>query len=268
MSPIEVPGRPRVVWVRPVSESFPEALHDGAMPLDLAGARTQHAAYVAALADTGAQVVEVAGDDAHPDAVFIEDTVVMLGETAVCTRPGAPCRRGEVAAVAQALAPWCRVVELGGVGATLDGGDVLRAGEHVLVGRSSRSNEAGIAALSRHAGEAGLHVHAVSVRRGLHLKSAVCLAAAGLAVVDAAAVDPEAIEAVGIEVIEVEEPMGANVLWLGDRTLVSAAAPHTASVLRARGLRVETVAYDALHAADGGLTCCSVRLAHPGSWCT
>ncbi len=268
MSPIGVPGRPRVVWVRPVSESFPDALQDGAVDLDLEAARIQHAAYVAALADTGAQVVEVAGDDAHPDAVFIEDTVVLLGRTAVCTRPGAPSRRGEVAAVAQALAPWCHVVELGGAAATLDGGDVLRAGRHLLVGCSSRSNEAGVLALTQHAGAAGLDVHPVPVRRGLHLKSAVSLAAEGLALVDADAVDPEAIEAVGIEVIEVDEAMGANVLWLGDRTLVSAAAPRTAEVLRARGLRVETVVYDALHAADGGLTCCSVRLAHPGSWCT
>jgi len=83
-----------------------------------------------------------------PDAVFIEDTAVVVDELAIVTRPGAPCRRVETTAVAEALGPYREVRAIQAPG-TVDGGDVLVLGKQVFVGRSKRTNKAGIEQLSQ-----------------------------------------------------------------------------------------------------------------------
>jgi serine/threonine protein kinase len=113
--------------------------------------------------------------------------------------------------------------------ATLDGGDVLRTGDTLHVGLSSRTDAAGVAALAAFAAPHGLTVRAVPLAAGLHLKSVVTLADPRTLVLQAGAVDPAAFP--GLDVIEVPEPVGANVLALGRRVLVSTAAPITAARL-------------------------------------
>ena len=71
--------------------------------IDLTLARSQHAAYTAALREAGCRVLELPAEDALPDAVFVEDVALVLDELAVMTRPGAPSRRAEGAAVAAAF---------------------------------------------------------------------------------------------------------------------------------------------------------------------
>lgn len=95
--------------------------------IDLTLARSQHAAYTAALREAGCRVLELPAEDALPDAVFVEDVALVLDEVAVMTRPGAPSRRAEGAAVAAALAPLRPLVRIAEPG-TLDGGDVMRVG--------------------------------------------------------------------------------------------------------------------------------------------
>src|SRR5690606_20465904 len=101
-------------------------------PVDRDLAAEQHAAYVAALAAAGWRPVHV-----PPDAPFVEDTVVVDG-VAVLTRPGAPERRPEVDSVERTVRDLgldtVRMTRPG----TLDGGDVLQAGQTVYVGRSDR----------------------------------------------------------------------------------------------------------------------------------
>ncbi|MCB9596577.1 MAG: N(G),N(G)-dimethylarginine dimethylaminohydrolase [Sandaracinaceae bacterium] len=260
-------GPPRVALVRAIPASFARALRADPAPIDVEKARAQHAAYVAALRDAGVVIEELPTTDDLPDSVFVEDPVVALDRAALCTVSAAPSRRGEAATVVEALARHREVIAMRDPEATLDGGDVLRSAGTLIVGASGRTNAAGIAELDRVARAEGLAVRAIEVRRGLHLKSAVSLAAAGWAVVDPEAVDPAAVAATGLSVIEVDEPLGANVLCLGEVTLVSASAPRTALHLRARGQRVVELELSEIHAADGALTCCSIRLAPAGAWC-
>src|SRR5690242_14202656 len=91
-----------VALVRPPGPRLAEGIvtHIERTPVDVALARRQHAAYVAALAGAGWEVVTVPPADDCPDAVFIEDTVVVCDGLAVITRPGAAARRPETAAVA------------------------------------------------------------------------------------------------------------------------------------------------------------------------
>ena len=233
--------------------------------IDVVLATKQHAAYVEAIRALGIAVDVVKSDDECPDACFIEDTAVITGAHAVATRPGAPSRRAEVDAVAAALAPYVTVHRMTGE-ATLDGGDVLRVGDSLFVGLSTRTNEAGVAFLAAVARRDGLDVVPLVVRGGLHLKSACSLAGASLLLFDPALfvdADLAPFRSHGLTCVAASEPVGANVLAIGTSVLVSAAA-----ILRERGLDVRIVDVSEMHKGDGALTCLSLRAPAGGHWST
>src|SRR5581483_3296802 len=137
-------------------------------------------------------------------------------------------RRPEVPPVAAALRSRVgSLIALDDEGATLDGGDVLRVGDALLVGLSERTNEKGAATLARAAKRVRLEVIPVPLAEGLHLKSVLTLVAPGCVVALEGAPGQEVLRARGVRCIEVAEPAGANVLALGALVLVSRAAPRT-----------------------------------------
>ena len=137
-------------------------------PIDLDLAVAQHAAYGDLLRSLGLEVVELPADPALPDCCFVEDVAVVLDEVALLTMPGAASRRGEIAAIEAALARF-RPLERTTFPATLEGGDVLRVGRTLFVGRSARTNLAGIARLAAVAEPLGYRVQPVAVTGCLHL---------------------------------------------------------------------------------------------------
>ena len=150
-----------------------ELTHLERTPVDLDLARRQWEGYVAALQGAGWETIEVAPADDCPDAVFIEDPVVVYGDLAVIARSGAPSRRGETSAVEDAVRDLgYRVAHIEEPG-TLDGGDVLKHDGTVYVGLGGRTNGAAIHQLADHLRPLGARVQAVPVTRALHLKSAV-----------------------------------------------------------------------------------------------
>lgn len=258
-----VPGYARrmpLAIVREVPHSFADCLTTGAVAPDPGLARRQHLEYRARLEAGGFEVIVLPGDDAHPDSPFIEDTAVVFQDRALATRPGHPSRRGEVGPVAAALRRWCRV-EWMREPATLDGGDVLRLGRRVFVGRSARTNAAGIAALERFARSAGYEVVPVRVLDGLHLKSGATGLDDDTVLIAPGAVDPSGFA--GLRVVEAagSDPHRANVVRLADGTLLVAAAHAEVAVQLAElGRRVAVCDVSEFAAADGGLTCLSIRV--------
>jgi dimethylargininase len=121
-----------------------ELTHLDRTPIDAARAEAQHAAYEATLRSLSCEVRRVPPAPENPDAVFIEDTAVVLDELAIITRPGAESRRSEVGPVAELLAELrsLHCIEAPG---TLDGGDVMVVGSAIFVGRTLRTNDHGIA---------------------------------------------------------------------------------------------------------------------------
>ena len=73
-------------------------------------ALAQWLAYLAAFHDAGWETHEVAPADDCPDSVFVEDTMVVYGDLAVISRPGADERRPDALDVSRAAR---RRVELG-----------------------------------------------------------------------------------------------------------------------------------------------------------
>lgn len=254
-----------VALVRPVSQSLGacQLSYVGRMTIDVDLARAQHAAYVARLAELGCRIHSLDPLDDCPDAVFVEDTAVVLDELAVVTRPGAASRRQETVSMQAALAAYrplaCLQEE-----ATLDGGDALVLGRMICVGLSARSNAAGHAQLQDRVAPFGYRVISLRTRDCLHLKSAVTELAPGKLLVQPKWLDPDAIAMLRREheLIEVAgaEPHAANVLRVGDSVLVSSAYPQTADRLSRLGLAVQLLEVSELHKAEGALTCCSVLI--------
>ena len=81
--------------------------------------------------------------DDCPDSVFVEDTVVVFRNVALIARPGAESRRAETAGVEEAVARLGCSVNWVWEPGTLEGGDVLKVGDTVYVGRGGRTNAAG-----------------------------------------------------------------------------------------------------------------------------
>ncbi|KAJ3013927.1 N(G),N(G)-dimethylarginine dimethylaminohydrolase 1 [Thoreauomyces humboldtii] len=150
-------------------------------PIELLKAQEQHSAYVAALSKV-VPIIPLPLDEG-PDSVFVEDTVVLVGDTAVLTRPGAPSRRGEVDSMEATLKAAIesgrtgqtkKVVRMMGT-ATLDGGDCLNTGRMVIVGLSARTNAEGVKFLSDATMHTGIPVHGVAGPAALHLKCVVSM---------------------------------------------------------------------------------------------
>ena len=121
-------------------------------------AESQHAAYVTALksvlsssssSSSSSPTIILPFEEGCPDSVFIEDTCVVIGKTALITRPGHKSRRSEVTAVKSFFEKELgyTVVQVQAP-ALIDGGDVLYTGREIFIGLSRRTNALGAQAVS------------------------------------------------------------------------------------------------------------------------
>jgi len=225
--------------------------------IDLAEAIRQHAAYCDALkrAEIAVEVLPAADD--LPDAVFVEDTAVVLDEIAVMARPGAASRRAEVATVAEALRRHRHLLRIEAPG-TLDGGDVLRVGRQLFVGLTLRTNEAGYAQLSRAAEQHGYRTIPARVKNCLHLKSAVTVLNEDTLLINREWVDAK--ELSGFRQLQVAEaePFAANCLALGGMVYLSARCARTRDMLESNQFATQALQMSEFEKAEAALTCLSL----------
>jgi dimethylargininase len=248
-----------IALTRAVSDSLGdcELTYRDRSPIDVARAKAQHAEYERALASLGATIVRIEADDTFPDAVFIEDAAVAFDEVAIISRPGAESRRGETAAVASVLSAYRPLVALEAP-ATLDGGDVMRVDRRVYVGRSARTNDAGIAAFDAALAPLGYRVVPVPLGEALHLKTACTYAGRGVILANPGWVDTSVFA--GYEVLPAREAWGASVLDVGGTLVMPASYPRTRDLLESRGFKTVAVDLSELQKAEGGPTCLSILL--------
>lgn len=233
-------------------------------PIDVALALAQWEQYVATLRAHGWETAEVEPADDCPDAVFVEDAVVVFDELAVVTRPGAESRRPETdGAAAAARRAGLEVHHITDPG-TLDGGDVLKvvdadgARKTAYVGIGGRTNPQAVAQLALLLSPRAWHVRPVPVHRVLHLKSAVTALPDGTIVGHPDLVDdPTAFD----RFLAVPEPEGAHVVLIGEhRLLMSTSAPASAELFRSLGYEPVCVEIGEFEKLEGCVTCLSVRI--------
>ncbi len=235
------------------------AVDTGTPSLDLM--LSHHADYVAALRSAGAEVTVLAALDAYPDSVFVEDTALCLPEAAVIMRPGAPSRLGEAAEMEPHLRGlYSDLVRITGEDSFVEGGDILMAETEILVGRSARTNAAGIAELARLVSDWNWTVREVDTPPGvLHFKT------------DCSLLDAETVLSTtrlsasgcfdGYKVIDIPdgEEAAANTIRFNDLVLMPAGFPKTRDRLVAAGYTVREIGNTECAKLDGGMSCLSLR---------
>lgn len=235
-----------------------QVTHIARSAIDAEKADEQWDNYVTALLDNGWDTIEVPVAAEAPDSVFVEDAVVIFGDTAVIASPGHESRRGETAGVEDTVRELGLRIDRIELPGTLDGGDVLKVGTTVYVGRGGRTNADGIRQLRSIVSPIGYTVVAVPVTRVLHLKSGVTALPDGTIIGYPPLLDnPELFD----RFLAVPEATGVAVVVLDDDTvLMAASAPQSAALIADLGYRVVTVDISEFEKLEGCVTCLSVRV--------
>ncbi|WP_431951888.1 dimethylargininase [Actinacidiphila sp. bgisy167] len=227
-------------------------------PVDAGRAARQWEGYVAALRHHGWETVEAPAADDCPDAVFVEDAVVVFRNVALLARSGAASRRAEAPGAEEAVTALGLSVNRVRPPGTLDGGDVLKVGDTVYVGRGGRTDAEGVRQLRSVFEPLGARVVAVPVTKVLHLKSAVTALPDGTVIGYPPLVDDPSVFP---KFLPVPEEGGAHVVLLGGgRLLMAASAPRSAELLADLGYEPVVVDISEFEKLEGCVTCLSVRL--------
>jgi N-dimethylarginine dimethylaminohydrolase len=227
----------------------------------------EHAQFRSLLTESGAEVIEARGEPGNLDSIYVYDPTLVTPQGAILLQPGKTGRRREPAALAGDL-PLPVIGRLEG-DELAEGGDTVWLDKTtLLVGRTYRTNPAGVEALRRLLPGVDVlafdlpHFHGAA--EVLHLRSllnpvAPDTVAAYLPLMPVPLV--ELLAERGIRVVEVPdeefETMGPNVLGLpAGRALAIAGNVETKRRLEEAG--IEVLEYEGDHISrlgDGGPTC-------------
>ena len=218
----------------------------------------QHEALQKAMTEAGAEVIDVAELEGHPNSVFTRDSLVSTPQGYIKLRMGLETRRGEEEWLARALAgldePCAGKIEAPG---TVEGGDVTLHGNVAFVGHSARTNDTGVHQVSALLQGMGYEVRVTSVRGYLHLGGAM------------SAIAPDRLLVVrgdypggffkGVDVVEVDKrgPSTGNVICVAPNEIIGNVAENVEAmdILDANGVEVHGVDLSEFRKGAGGPTC-------------
>ena len=254
--------------VRSVPDSYTEALarYFGTGPTDVALARQQHEKYCDLLRQEGVEVTVLEADHNHPDCMFVEDQAVVIDGHILLPTPGHPSRVAEQPPIANFLMESLDGIQTCTMGgeARMDGGDIIRLGDLFFVGRSSRTNDLGIAALRSLLDFFDYELRIIDIPgHALHLTSISSTPTDQLILVPEDYLPKDAFGALpeGCEIVwmPAEEAYGCNTIGLpGNKVLIADGYPTVEAELVNRGFEIIKIDMSEIRAADGSLTCCSI----------
>jgi dimethylargininase len=182
---------------------------------------------------------------------------MVIRGVAVMNRMAEPSRAGETDLLAPVLAERFEVRHITAPG-TLEGGDVLNAGETLIVGESDRTNVEGIAQLRALVEPLRVFVLSTPVREYLHLLTAVTYIGNNLIVVHEDFSGEPLLRGFSKVIVPRAEAYAANTLGIRECVIVPAGHSRTEEQLRALGLTVLRVPMSEFYKADGGVSCLSL----------
>lgn len=243
------------------ADSVVDGLHaEGVGNPDYRQMLLDHADYVAALQQAGATVTELPALEAFADSVFVEDVALCLPELAILMRPGAESRAGEVAHMAPVLHEFYEhVEEISGPG-HIEGGDILTTAREILVGRSARTDSAGIAELAAIVKPWNFKLREVATPPGvLHFKTDCSLLDAETILATRRLDDTGCFE--GYRVIHTAdgEEAAANSIRFNGIVIMPAGFPRTRNRLLEAGYEIHEINNSECAKLDGGMSCLSLR---------
>jgi N-dimethylarginine dimethylaminohydrolase len=243
---------------------------------DFPKAQAQHDLLCAELVNAGAEVLELPpAPDLSLDAVYAHDASFATDFGLIVMRPGKPnrvsegrhhgsfCLRRGIPTLANIVAP----------GATEAGDIVWLDAKTLLIGRSYRTNAAGIDEIRQLLAPRGVEVLSVPLPHGLgpstclHLMSLMSMLDERTVLVDSAWLAVETVELLngrGFHLTEIDpserETLAGNVLALGEKRLLALAENRkTNDHLRQAGFDVRTFAGSELCINGGGGPTCLTR---------
>lgn len=247
--------------VRKPCKSIVDGLTDANLGVpDYKKALVQHATYVQSLKECGLTVIQLEAREEYPDSVFIEDIALLAPEGAVITNPGAPSRRSETDGIREVLRDFFdEIVEIQPPG-TLDGGDIMMAGDRFFIGLSGRTNRKGAEQVQTILHKFGYSTALVDLENLLHLKTGVSYLEDNTMLVTPGLMESNLFDEYRKIVVPREELYAANCIWVNDTIIVPKDYPVTCKKLADAGFnRIQEVDTSEFRKLDGGLSCLSLR---------
>jgi len=218
----------------------------------------QHKELKAALRAGGAEVLDLPELPGHPNAVFTRDTALVTPAGYIKLNPGLVTRVGEETWMAEHLEAM-GIPKVGDIVApgTVEGGDVILAGRVAFVGRTMRTNDAGIRQLSPLLGQMGYEIRIIPMPCTiLHLDKAMMMTGPDIILYCRELMAPELLAGFDLTVLSCYEYATANIICLGpDECLVDSANTRVIEKLEHRGTRVHTRNFSEFAKGTGGPNC-------------
>jgi len=218
----------------------------------------QHDLLKETLRASGAAVIDLPELDGHPNSVFTRDTALATPEGYVKLSMGLDTRQGEEAWIAARLDTEgvpC-VGEIAAPG-TVEGGDVILAGRVAFIGRTLRTNNAGIRQLSRLLEKMSYEVRVVPVPDTiLHLDKVMMMTGPGSLVYCREHVAADLLAGFETTALTCRESATANIICLGPaECLVDSANVRVIETLENKGTLIHPLDLSEFAKGSGGPNC-------------
>ena len=234
------------------------AMHNLAQLADRALTLGQHDLLKETLRSSGAAVIDLPALNGHPNCVFTRDTALATPEGYVKLKMGLDTRAGEENWMA-ALLDSKGLPALGEISApgTVEGGDVILAGRVAFIGRTLRTNDAGIRQLSLFLEKMGFEIRVIPIPAAiLHLDKVMMMTGPDSLLYCRDLVDPTFLAGFDTIALACHDSATANMICLGPaECLVDSANTRVIEKLESRGTRVHSLDLSEFAKGTGGPNC-------------
>ena len=240
--------------------SVSRAISSKKTPPSYEGIAEEHLYYTNALNSVGLNIHTLPELEDFPDSIFVEDPALTFENGCIVLRPGAQSRFKEKDALELDLKKIFErvlVVEEGSV----EGGDILRVGDHCIIGLSERTNKTGAQVLSTKLLDLGVSSEIAITPPGvLHFKSDCCLLDEETIFCTQRLYDSGFFRDKEYKIILVPsgEEVTANSLRINDTLFVPDGYKKTADLLNEK-YNIELLEVNEVSKVDAGLSCMSLR---------
>jgi len=219
----------------------------------------QHNAYILSLEKCDVTVEVLEANERYPDSCFVEDVAVCTAEFALITHPGAPSRKGEQKEIVDFLKKYYDDFDEITNPGTLEGGDVMKVGNHYYIGLSERTNREGATQFITALEKRGMSGSMVEMNDMLHLKTGMSYLEDNLLLVTAEMINKRQFVNFDQIIVDPDEAYAANSIRINDYIIVPAGFEKTKRRIEERGLKTIIVDTSEFMKIDGGLSCLSLR---------
>ncbi len=221
----------------------------------------QHDKYVAVLQELGLEVLDLEADERYPDSCFVEDPAVVMEKCAIITNSPRESRNGEKHEILGAIQKFYSDDQIFHIEApgTMEGGDVMRVGDHFFVGQSERTNAEGARQFNEIVTRFGYTSSTVPVTEGLHLKDFVIYLENNNMLVSPVMDKEPSFKDFNRYVIDADELYAINSMYINGTVLVPEGYPKTKKLIEDLGYPIRLVDTNEFRKIDGSLTCLSLR---------